>query len=54
MAAQTLRLELHAVGFNGRAVAYKPKITMRNAKRQLEWFKAHRLWTRAVKTRSLE
>ncbi|XP_076324347.1 uncharacterized protein LOC143232607 [Tachypleus tridentatus] len=28
--------ELHEMGFHGRATAHKPKITMRNAKRQLE------------------
>ena len=33
------------MGFHGRAVAHKPKITMRNAKCRLEWCKARRLWT---------
>ena len=33
------------MGFHGRAVAHKPKITMRNAKRRLEWCKACRHWT---------
>ena len=31
--------------FHGRAAAHKPKITMRNAKRWLEWCKALRHWT---------
>ena len=30
------------MGFHGRAAAHKPQITMRNAKRQLEWSKASR------------
>jgi hypothetical protein len=32
------------MGFHGQAAAYKPKITMRNAKLQLEWCKAHQRW----------
>ena len=36
---------LHEMGFHGRAAADKPKITMHNAKRRLEWCKAHRHWT---------
>ena len=42
---RTARRELHEMGFHGRAAAHKPKITMRNAKRRLEWFKAPRHWT---------
>ena len=38
----TVHRELHEMGFNGRAAAHNPKITMRNAKRRLEWCKAHR------------
>ena len=41
----TVRRELHEMGFHGRAAAHKPKITMRNAKRRLEWCQAHRHWT---------
>ncbi|KAK6302769.1 hypothetical protein J4Q44_G00271240 [Coregonus suidteri] len=37
--------KLHEMGFLGRAAAHKPKITMRNAKRRLEWCKARRHWT---------
>uniref|UniRef100_A0A0E9XCZ0 Transposase Tc1-like domain-containing protein n=1 Tax=Anguilla anguilla TaxID=7936 RepID=A0A0E9XCZ0_ANGAN len=37
--------ELHEMGFHGRATTHKPKITMRNAKRWLEWCKAHQHWT---------
>ena len=33
------------MGFHGRAAAHKPKITMRNAKRRLEWCKARPHWT---------
>ena len=33
------------MGFDGRAAAHKPKITMRNAKRRLEWCQACRHWT---------
>ena len=32
------------MGFQGRAAEHKPKITMRNAKRWLEWCKAHHHW----------
>jgi hypothetical protein len=31
--------------FHGRADAHRPKITMCNAKRRLEWCKARRHWT---------
>ena len=41
----TVRWGLHEMGFHGRAAAHKPKITMHNAKRQLEWCKARRHWT---------
>jgi hypothetical protein len=37
--------ELHEMGFRGRAAAHKPKITMRNAKRRLEWCGAQHRWT---------
>ena len=33
------------MGFHGRAVTHKPKITMRNTKHRLEWCKARRHWT---------
>jgi hypothetical protein len=33
------------MGFHGRAAAHKPKITMRNAKHQLEGCKARHHWT---------
>ena len=33
------------MGFHGLADALKPKITMCNAKRRLEWCKARRHWT---------
>ena len=33
------------MGVHGRAAAHKPKITMRNDKRRLEWCKARRHWT---------
>ena len=31
--------------FHGREAVHKSKITMRNTKRQLKWYKAHRHWT---------
>ena len=34
--------ELHEMCFHGQAAAHRPKITMRNAKRLLEWCKARR------------
>jgi hypothetical protein len=33
------------MGFHGQAATHKPKVTMRNAKRQLEWCKVRRHWT---------
>jgi len=45
VSTSTIRRELHVMGFRGRTSAHKPKITMRNAKRRLEWCKAHRHWT---------
>ena len=33
------------MGFHGRSASHKPKKTMRNANRRLEWCKARRLWT---------
>jgi hypothetical protein len=41
----TVRRELREMGFHGRAAAHKPKTTMCNAKRKLEWCKARRHWT---------
>jgi hypothetical protein len=45
VSTRTVRRELHEMGFHGRAVAHKPKITMHNAKCRLEWCKARRHWT---------
>ena len=45
VSTNTVHQELHEMGFHGRAAAHKPKITMRNAKRRLEWCKTHRHWT---------
>jgi hypothetical protein len=44
VSTRTVREELHEMGF-WRAAPHKPKITMHNAKRRLEWCKAHRHWT---------
>ena len=44
VSTRTVCRELHEMGFHGQAAAHNPKITMRNAKRQLEWCKAHRYW----------
>uniref|UniRef100_A0AAZ3QUH7 Transposase Tc1-like domain-containing protein n=1 Tax=Oncorhynchus tshawytscha TaxID=74940 RepID=A0AAZ3QUH7_ONCTS len=45
VSTRTVCRGLHEIGFHGRAAAHKPKITMCNAKHQLEWCKAHRHWT---------
>ena len=45
VSTRTVRRELHEMGFHGRAATHKPKITMRNANRRLEWCKARRHWT---------
>ena len=39
--------ELPEIGFHSRAAAHKPKITMRNAKHRLVWYKARHHWTHA-------
>jgi hypothetical protein len=41
----TVRRELHDMGFHGRAATQKHKITMCNAKHQLQWCKVCRHWT---------
>ncbi|CAI9620759.1 unnamed protein product, partial [Staurois parvus] len=41
----TMCRELHGMGFHGRAAASKPYITKCNAKRRIQWCKAHRHWT---------
>ncbi|MCJ8740161.1 hypothetical protein PDJAM_G00055700 [Pangasius djambal] len=41
----TVRRELHGMGFHDRAAASKPHITKCNAKRRMQWCKAHRHWT---------
>ena len=45
VSTSTVHGQLHVMGFHGRAAAHKPKITVRNTKRQLEWCQAHRHWT---------
>ena len=40
--SRTVRRELKNIGFQGRAAAHKPNITPQNAKRRLQWCKAHR------------
>ena len=52
ISTKTVRQELHEIGFHGRAAEHKNKITMRNAKRRLEWSKAHAIG--AVEMRSPE
>jgi hypothetical protein len=42
ISTRTVRRELHEMGFDCRAAAHKPKISVCTAKRQLEWCKAHR------------
>ncbi|KAK6299391.1 hypothetical protein J4Q44_G00309010 [Coregonus suidteri] len=41
----TVSRALHEMGFHGRAATYKPKVTMSNVKRRLEWCKALHHWT---------
>ncbi|CAI9577935.1 unnamed protein product [Staurois parvus] len=41
----TVCRELHGMGFHGRAAASKPYITKCNAKRWMQWCKAHHHWT---------
>ncbi|CAI9585259.1 unnamed protein product, partial [Staurois parvus] len=41
----TVLKDLHGMGFHGRAAASKPYITTCNAKRRMQWCKAHRHWT---------
>ncbi|CAI9576271.1 unnamed protein product, partial [Staurois parvus] len=41
----TVHRKLNGMGFRGRAAASKPYITKCNAKRQMQWCKAHRHWT---------
>ena len=45
VSTRTVRRELHEMGFHGRAATHKPKITIRKAKRRLEWCKARCHWT---------
>uniref|UniRef100_A0AAZ3PA31 Transposase Tc1-like domain-containing protein n=1 Tax=Oncorhynchus tshawytscha TaxID=74940 RepID=A0AAZ3PA31_ONCTS len=45
ISTRTVRRELNEMYFHGLAAAHKPKITMRNAKRQLDRCKAFRHWT---------
>jgi hypothetical protein len=39
ISTRTVRRELYEIGYHGRTAAHKPKITIRNAKRRLEWCK---------------
>ncbi|CAI9622794.1 unnamed protein product, partial [Staurois parvus] len=41
----TMHRELHGMGFHDRASASKPYITKCNAKRRLQWCKAHHRWS---------
>ena len=45
VSTSTVCRELQEMAFHGRSAARKPKITMRHAKRRLEWCKAHHHWT---------
>ena len=42
---RTVRREIIALGFHGRAAVHKPLITARNATRRLQWCKERRHWT---------
>ncbi|CAI9555618.1 unnamed protein product, partial [Staurois parvus] len=41
----TVHRELYGMGFHGQAAASKPYITKCNAKRRMQWCKAHHHWT---------
>ena len=45
ISSRTVRRELHGMGFHGRAAASNPYITKCNAKRLMQWCKAHCHWT---------
>ncbi|CAI9563790.1 unnamed protein product [Staurois parvus] len=45
MSPTTVHIELHGMGFHGRAAASKPSITKCNAKRFIPWCKARHHWT---------
>ncbi len=45
ISTQTVRRELHEMGFHDRAAPCKPHITKNNAEHQMEWSKAHKHWT---------
>ena len=53
VSTRTVRRELHEMGFHGRAAAYKPKITIHNANRRLEWYNTRRHWNLLQWIRSL-
>lgn len=42
VSTKTIRRQLHTLGYHGRAAAYKPLITPRNARNRLAWCKARR------------
>ena len=42
---RTIRQELIALGFHGRAAAHKPNISPSNARHRFQWFRAHRQCT---------
>ena len=45
ISSRTVRRELHGMGFHGRAAASNPHISKCNAKRWIQWCKAHHHWT---------
>ena len=45
VSSRTVRRELHGMGFHGRAAASNPHISKCNAKRWIQWCKAHHHWT---------
>ena len=53
ISTKTVPLELHEMGFHGRAATHKPKITLCNIKHRLEWCKARRYWTGSARKRVL-
>jgi hypothetical protein len=51
---RTVCLDFNEIGFHGRTAAHKPKITMRNAKRWLEWYKARAQGTPSIGVEELD
>ncbi|KAI4877377.1 hypothetical protein NFI96_006499, partial [Prochilodus magdalenae] len=51
--ANVMAVELHGMGFHGRAAASKPYITKRNAKHRMQWCKVHSVGTTTALARGV-